>query len=59
VGTDFLEAGNNLILLVPSAAAAGIDHIAVVNPRHPDSGKISLVSIQRRIYNPRLFQGFK
>lgn len=59
VGTDFLEAGNNLILLVPSAAAAGVDQVAVVNPRHPDSGKISLVSIQRRIYNPRLFQGFK
>lgn len=59
IGTAFLEAGNDLILLVPSTAAAGIDQIAVVNPRHPDISKISLASTRGRIYNPRLFQGLK
>lgn len=59
IGTAFLEAGNDLILLVPSTAAAGIDQIAVVNPRHPDINKISLASTRGRIYNPRLFQGLK
>lgn len=57
IGTAFLEACNALFLLVPSTAAAGLDQIAVVNPRHPDIEKLSLVRTQHRIYNPRLFQG--
>ncbi|MEL7983111.1 RES domain-containing protein [Vreelandella titanicae] len=57
IGTEFLSLARNLILLVPSSAAAGIDQIAVVNPLHPDIQKLSLIRTQSRIYNPRLFQG--
>ena len=59
IGTEFLSSARNLILLVPSTAAAGIDQVAVVNPMHRDIEKLTLVSTQSRIYNPRLFQGIK
>ena len=59
LGTAFLSAARNLILLVPSTAAAGIDQVAVVNPLHPDMDNVSLIDIRARIYNPRLFQGIQ
>ncbi len=57
IGSDFLDRGDNLILLVPSSAAAGIDKMIVVNPEHPDINKISLIETRSEIFNPRLFKG--
>lgn len=59
IGTQFLAATTSLLLLVPSAAAAGVDRIAVVNPRHPEIEKLKPINIQSRLYNPRLFQGVR
>ncbi|WP_372614188.1 RES family NAD+ phosphorylase [Halomonas sp.] len=59
IGTDFLVAGKHLVLLAPSAAACGIDQIAVVNPNHPDLQRLCLVQTRDQLYNPRLFQGLK
>ncbi len=55
IGSDFLAGNRNLILLVPSCAAGGLDHIAVVNPNHTDIETLRLVDSKARIYNPRLF----
>lgn len=57
LGSRFLEQNNQLILLVPSAAAGGLDSIAVVNPAHSDISTLRLVDTKTQIYNPRLFQG--
>ncbi|PMR71742.1 RES family NAD+ phosphorylase [Halomonas heilongjiangensis] len=57
LGSAFLARNQNLILLVPSCAAAGLDQIAVVNPLHPDISTITLVDTNDQIYNTRLFKG--
>lgn len=57
IGSDFLAGNRNLVLLVPSCAAGGLDHIAVVNSLHTDIDTLRLVDTKARIYNPRLFAG--
>lgn len=57
-GTEWLQSGNNLGLIVPSAASPGcIDEIVIINPRHPALDQLKLVKVVDHIYNERLFSG--
>lgn len=58
IGSQWLNEGNSLILLVPSVAVpAGLENIAVINPRHPDINKLKLSSVESDLYNDRAFNG--
>ena len=58
IGSQWLESKKALLLRVPSSAVAeGLEDIAVINPLHPDIGKLSLESVQHSIYNLRAFSG--
>ncbi|PLC49578.1 hypothetical protein CR159_11615 [Pollutimonas subterranea] len=58
IGTEWLKKCGALVLRVPSAAVpAGLEQIAVVNPRHPDCRQLTLVDIKTDLYNKRIFQG--
>ena len=58
VGNEWLQQSQAAILLVPSTAVpAGLEQIAVVNPRPPDSGRIKLVDAKADLYNKRAFLG--
>ena len=58
LGSQWLNEGISLILFVPSVAVpAGLENIAVINPRHPEINRIKLASIESSLYNDRAFQG--
>ena len=58
IGSQWLNEGGSLILLVPSVAVpAGLENIAVINPRHPDINKLKLSSVESDLYNDRAFKG--
>lgn len=58
MGTEWLQEGRALALLVPSTAVpAGLERIAVINPRHPDCHQLRLVDVTADLYNKRGFQG--
>ncbi len=58
IGSQWLNEGNSLILFVPSVAVpAGLENIAVINPRHPDIKKLKLSSVESDLYNDRAFKG--
>ncbi len=56
IGGDWLDAGNELGLLVPSSAVPeGLEKIAVINPQHPACSKISLAKSSSDLFNKRTF----
>lgn len=58
IGSQWLNEGVSLILLIPSVAVpAGLENIAVINPRHPDINKLKLSSVESDLYNDRAFKG--
>jgi len=58
IGDQFLRAGHNLGLIVPSCAIpGGLGEIVVINPYHADIEKIRLVATHKNIFNPRAFSG--
>lgn len=58
IGSQWLNEGSSLILLVPSVAVpAGLENIAVINPRHPEINKLVLSSVESDLYNDRAFKG--
>jgi RES domain-containing protein len=58
MGTAWLQESRALALLVPSTAVpAGLEKIAVINPRHPDCRQLQLVDATADLYNKRVFQG--
>lgn len=59
IGDQFLEAGEALLLLVPSVAlGVGGGHvIAVANPNHPEIHNIHLLDREQPVYAERMFQG--
>jgi RES domain-containing protein len=58
IGSQWLNEGGSLILFVPSAAVpAGLENIAVINPRHPDINELKLSSVESDLYNDRAFKG--
>ncbi len=59
IGGDWLDAGKEVALLVPSAAVPkGLEKIAVINPRHTGCSKIKLIESTPDLYNERTFSGF-
>ncbi|NJL50986.1 MAG: RES family NAD+ phosphorylase [Hydrococcus sp. SU_1_0] len=60
IGSQWLNEGSSLILFVPSVAVpAGLENIAVINPRHPDINKLKLSSVESDLYNDRAFKGLR
>lgn len=58
LGGDWLDAGNDLGLLVPSSAVPkGLELIAVINPRHSACASIQLVKSTADLFNKRTFTG--
>ncbi|WP_199194074.1 hypothetical protein [Pleurocapsa sp. CCALA 161] len=58
MGSQWLNERNSLILLVPSVAVpAGLENIAVINPRHPEIKELKLSSVESALYNDRAFKG--
>ena len=58
LGSQWLNEGNSLILFVPSVAVpAGLENIAVINPRHPEIDRLQLISVKSSLYNDRAFRG--
>lgn len=56
IGSQWLKKCQSLVLRIPSAAVpAGLEQIALVNPRHPDCRHLQLVDIKTDLYNKRLF----
>lgn len=53
-GDDFLIRGSALVLKVPSAVVPQESN-ALINPRHPASGRLRLVSREPFRFDPRLF----
>jgi RES domain-containing protein len=58
IGSQWLNEGSSLILFVPSVAVpAGLENIAVINPRHPEINQLTLSSVESDLYNDRAFKG--
>ena len=58
LGTEFLQSGRALAIEVPSSAVTGgLECIIVINPLHPDIGKVRLIETHTQIYNVRAFSG--
>lgn len=56
LGSRWLSEANSVLLLVPSAAIpGGLENIVLLNPAHPDSRKLELLSIESDIFNKRAF----
>jgi len=54
-GRVWIEEAQSAVLLVPSVVTAGRDWNAVVNPAHPEAGRI-VVGEERKVgFDPRLF----
>ncbi|MFC0269111.1 RES family NAD+ phosphorylase [Kushneria aurantia] len=58
MGSEWLRAHHNLVLLVPSCAVpGGLEEIAVINPLHPRMNEAGLIEATRKaLYNPRAFR---
>jgi RES domain-containing protein len=60
IGSQWLNEGDSLILFVPSVAVpAGLENIAVINPRHLGISKLKLSSVESDLYNDRAFKGLR
>ena len=53
-GDSFITSGKHLVLKVPSAVVQG-DFNYLINPRHPDSPKVKVISIEPFQFDERLF----
>lgn len=52
-GTDWLLAKTSVLLVVPSVIVPEEDNV-LINPRHPDSRKLTAAKIRKWTYDPRL-----
>ncbi len=58
LGGNWLDKGDELALLVPSAAVSGgLERSAIINPLHPECSKIKLIDSTQELYNKRIFSG--
>ncbi len=55
LGNEWLESGDTAIRRVPSVILPRSTNI-LLNPRHPDAGRVHIVSTLRAAYDPRLFR---
>ena len=54
IGSEFLNAGDAMILKVPSAIVEE-EHNFILNPRHPHFKKVKIVSAKKFVFDTRLF----
>ncbi|WP_434361559.1 RES family NAD+ phosphorylase [Parasalinivibrio latis] len=60
IGTEWLQSGQNVGLLVPSAAVpSALENVVLVNPAHPQVKKLKLVASTSELFNQRAFAGLK
>ena len=55
IGDQFVKKAETCLLLVPSALAVN-ENNWLINPQHPESGKIVLHAIEPLRYDPRMFR---
>ena len=55
IGDDFVSQKNAAVLKVPSAIVAP-EFNYIINPNHPDSAKIKVISTQRLLFDNRFIQ---
>jgi len=55
-GDQWLEEKRTAVLLVPSAATRGREHNILLNPEHPEFGRITASQPQEVVWDERLFQ---
>jgi RES domain-containing protein len=55
IGARWIRAGRALVLSVPSAVNP-IELNDLVNPAHPDAGRVTIVSARPFVFDPRLFK---
>lgn len=53
IGTDWARSGRSALLIVPSVIVPEEFNV-LINPRHPDSNRISAVKVRKWLYDPRL-----
>lgn len=53
-GDDFVQKGENCLLLVPSALAPN-EHNYLLNPAHPEYRRIAVLDLEPLSYDPRMF----
>lgn len=53
-GDDFVMQGKHCLLLVPSVLASRENNV-LINPAHPDYGRIAVGSLEPLSYDPRMF----
>ena len=51
-GSDWLKSGRTALLVVPSVIINEEDN-ALINPAHPDAGRITVIKVRRFIYDHR------
>jgi RES domain-containing protein len=54
-GRDWIAARRSAVLVVPSVVTGGRDRNVVVNPEHPDAGRIVVGAEGKVMLDPRLF----
>jgi RES domain-containing protein len=57
IGTGWAEAGESVVLQVPSAVVLG-EHNFLLNPRHPDFGRLAIGAPEPFAFDERLTAGF-
>jgi len=55
VGDAWIRRRSALVLMVPSAVTRGLDENAVINPLHPDFGRIAVSEERTAEWDERLF----
>lgn len=53
IGDDWLKNGGTALLQVPSVIVPE-EHNVLINPRHPDAGRISAAKVRQWLYDSRL-----
>ena len=55
-GTDWLRVGSAAVLVVPSVIVPEECNV-VLNPLHPDGGRVRAAKMRKWLYDPRLARG--
>lgn len=57
IGSTWLDTRDTVALVVPSAVARPFGQNVLINPRHPDFGRVEVRSTSPVVWDPRLLSG--
>lgn len=55
IGTDWITAGSELLLFVPSVVVAGENNV-LINPSHPDMKYVKILDVESYLFDQRLLR---